>query len=338
MDAREEAEALREDALDSRLSAVQKALQNYTAHASPHNAAVVRYLAAHGEDLDGYWEGLETPLHYATRRGQIDIVTILLRHGASVDSRNGALKTPLRLAVDCAHHNVALVRLLLAHGADPTIEDLGFCSPLRQSIVKDDTEGPRMMLDCCGVDINAQCGNATPLQIACSNASVGMVRLLLDRGARDVPTDTGSTPLMFAVMQHNPAAKDVIQLLCERGFDIERTDNAGRTALYWACEIHSNVSVRTLLARGACINQKAHCGTSPLVLVCYTENRHTTLKIAALFDSYLGPYYQQRLILDVAGKRSAANHPTSARHRVAADPHLSRYLAGFLFFRGERHV
>mmetsp|Transcript_24499 Transcript_24499/g.75576 ORF Transcript_24499/g.75576 Transcript_24499/m.75576 type:complete len:118 (+) Transcript_24499:786-1139(+) len=52
-------------------------------------------------------------------------------------------------------------------------------------------------------------------------------------------------------------------------------------------------------------------------------------EIVALFDSYLKPYYRQRLILDVAGKRSEANHPTSARHRVVEDTHLSRYLMSF---------
>ena len=306
---------------------------------------------ARAQSLLAHCEGVPNwdyePLQHACSFGRVDILARLLQHGARVSFGKNR-RTLLHVALGSSDNSEEMIRLLIAHGAGPTLRDYDRDddTPLHTATISNYVDALRIMLDCCVVDVNgphAQAGN-TLLQTACERLSVAAVRLLLNRDARDIPTNSeitpfgGRTPLMLAAMKHKPAVKDVIQLLCERGHDIERIDNAGRTALYWACEIHSIVSVRTLLARGACINQKAHCGTSPLVLVCYTENRHTTLKIAALFDSYLGPYYQQRLILDVAGKRSAANHPTSARHRVAADPHLSRYLAGFLFFRGERHV
>ena len=50
--------------------------------------------------------------------------------------------------------------------------------------------------------------------------------------------------------------------------------------------------------------------------------------INALFDCFLVPHYLLCARLYVAGHRS--NHPTSARHRIFADPFLSRLVVAFL--------
>ena len=57
-----------------------------------------------------------TPLHQAAYGGHVEIVEILMRHGADVHAVGPGDVTPLNVAVDAGH--TAVVKLLLAHGAD----------------------------------------------------------------------------------------------------------------------------------------------------------------------------------------------------------------------------
>jgi ankyrin repeat protein len=63
----------------------------------------------------------ETPLILATQLGWADGVTALLRSGAKVNAANARGETPLILAVH--KRDVAMIRLLMANGADPKLND-----------------------------------------------------------------------------------------------------------------------------------------------------------------------------------------------------------------------
>jgi hypothetical protein len=60
----------------------------------------------------------ELPLHFAVRRGQTEIVGLLLDGGVAVNKANNR-ETPLHIAARMGHQ--AIVELLIAHGADLTI-------------------------------------------------------------------------------------------------------------------------------------------------------------------------------------------------------------------------
>ncbi len=63
----------------------------------------------------------DTPLILATQLGWVDGVTALLRSGAKVDASNARGETPLILAVH--KRDMAMIRLLMASGADPRRSD-----------------------------------------------------------------------------------------------------------------------------------------------------------------------------------------------------------------------
>jgi len=69
-----------------------------------------------------------TPLIEATLIGNIDLVKLLLRHGARAQPLPGFLHTPLRAA--CLTANLDLIRLLLDEGADPNAQSDGGRTPL----------------------------------------------------------------------------------------------------------------------------------------------------------------------------------------------------------------
>jgi ankyrin repeat protein len=113
------------------------------ASAGTGHLEVADFLLAHGAhvenaDCDGF-----TALHYCARPNyhggpdkesvgrRNEIARHLLEHNASVNARIRHGDTPLLLAV--AEDNVALVKLLLEHGADPSLADSDGVTPLRIS-------------------------------------------------------------------------------------------------------------------------------------------------------------------------------------------------------------
>jgi ankyrin repeat protein len=70
------------------------------------------------------------------------------------------------------------------------------------------------------------------LLTACENGHTDIVELLLDRGSDiNVKDEYGNTPLIMASRNGHV---DIIQLLLDNGADIEVTDNRGLTAINYA--------------------------------------------------------------------------------------------------------
>jgi ankyrin repeat protein len=69
-----------------------------------------------------------TALHQAARRGNVSVAQALLDHDATIDARDAKEQTPLRRAVNC--RQLEIVRLLVRHGADPHKADRRGITPL----------------------------------------------------------------------------------------------------------------------------------------------------------------------------------------------------------------
>ncbi|AGO83966.1 Ankyrin repeat domain containing protein [Pandoravirus salinus] len=86
---------------------------------APYDTDVlVHLLLEHGADVSGRTDAPRTPLHLAVNKGKIGVASMLLDRGAAVDavsSLDGA--TPLLIAV--IKEDMDMVTLLLRHGADP---------------------------------------------------------------------------------------------------------------------------------------------------------------------------------------------------------------------------
>jgi len=67
----------------------------------------------------------QTPLHRAAGAGHLEATELLLHHGADPNAQGPCGEAPLHL-VD----STALARLLLQHGANPTLEDHDHVTPI----------------------------------------------------------------------------------------------------------------------------------------------------------------------------------------------------------------
>lgn len=112
--------------------------------AASGQAAVVRSLArAHAQvDARTSWNG--TALMVAAANGNIEIVRALLDAGADVNARSGNRCTALLFAVDNAG-DAALVEVLLAAGADPSLRSNAGESPLSKARQKGRTEAETLL-------------------------------------------------------------------------------------------------------------------------------------------------------------------------------------------------
>ena len=198
-----------------------------------------------------------TPLHLATLYGKLDIVRLLLDHGATYNSEDKFGRTPLHL-VATGEYNLEQDRVRTA----------------------------QLLLD-RGADVNAQDEyGATPLYLASYLGRVDFARLLLDRGATANPkARKGWTPLHCVAEGTHLGSTDngihVAQLLLERGADANASNEDKRTPLHLA-SYHGRVEItQVLLDGGASANSVDIQGQTPLHAVAYGYSRDEESNVVA---------------------------------------------------------
>ena len=86
--------------------------------ASRGHVEMMRILLAHGASVHETYENGETALHTAARCGHHAATVFLLDHGAKVNARNTNGETPLHWATLINDRHCKMIRLFLQHGMD----------------------------------------------------------------------------------------------------------------------------------------------------------------------------------------------------------------------------
>ncbi|CAH1794074.1 unnamed protein product [Owenia fusiformis] len=137
-----------------------------------------------------------TPLHHIILKGDMDLMVLLLQHGANVNCSNAAGETPLHFA--CRRGNPVMIKTLIEHGADMDALDLSGKN-LMHFIAQGGSvlafaymhEVYNFPLD--GADLNQQ----TPLHIVCFHGNMEAFRYLTKIGRSDIHRADiqGNTPM-----------------------------------------------------------------------------------------------------------------------------------------------
>jgi len=219
-------------------------------------------LLVKGGSLDDTTHGGTNALHQAALGGSVEIVDICLNHGLDINGAGVQGQTPLYLASMGGH--VDVIRHLVERGGDTHGVSRSGNTLLHIAAYQGHT-GALDALIGLGLDVNAapnQYGH-TPLMAALWFNHFDAVQLLIDRGANIQHRDSHGESLL-----HNAAAQgnfDLAQLFIEHGLDVNVTDNNGATPLAMAAAGQPEM-VRWLIERGANVQQMGDSAATPLAM------------------------------------------------------------------------
>ncbi len=157
--------------------------------------------------------------------------------------------------------HLAIVSLLLAHGADPEVRAHGGYDALGHAALKGHKDIANLLLE-YGGDKNIA------LHAAIHSNQRPLVHLFIHRGASltekvgaDIPTFAGRTPLHTAVASKNPT---LCALLIEEGADPTLTDGDEFTAFHSAVKKHDATLVKLFLDEDMDSSTTTSKGITPL--------------------------------------------------------------------------
>ncbi|XP_038105340.1 uncharacterized protein LOC6053726 [Culex quinquefasciatus] len=190
----------------------------------------------------------ETALHLAVAAENLAMVQLLLGNGADADALDRCGKTGLNYAV--RSKSVEIVTTLLKYGATLYEYDLGW-TPLHEAASVGSLELVELFL-AQGVDVNRRARHGlTPLMLASFARQTNMVKLLLDRGANVNLGTYGDDymPLHCAAHKNCP---EMIRLFAKKGADVNcLAKSMGYTPLQEAIRNKAAKAVHLLLSLGA---------------------------------------------------------------------------------------
>lgn len=187
----------------------------------PHLLHVVELLLQYGavKHINGYYRH-SPPISNAAAAGALNLVKLLLAHGADPDGCDRGLRSSFRYPLIAAlrkWHNIEIIGALLEHGCDPNV---------------------------------AYSDGRTALHLCASNSDNAgdVIELLLSKGCKmNTPCADGSTPLHDAVRANNLSA---IKSLLDNGSDTDIVDELRRSPIMVAAELGNFQAVQMLRKYG----------------------------------------------------------------------------------------
>ena len=208
-----------------------------------------------------------TPLAWAVRGGQGDVVELLLRQKVvSPDKPDNGGKTPLWWAAAEGHESVVR-QFLDRQDVNPDKPDNEGDTPLSWAAYKGHESVVKQLLGQRNVNPDKPDNEGgTPLLWAAMKGHESVVKQLLDRQDvnPDKPDNEGYTPLSWAAYEGHESV--VKQILDREDVNPDKIDSEGRTPLWWAvCNGHESVVKKLLDREDVSPDRPDNLGTTPLI-------------------------------------------------------------------------
>lgn len=228
---------------------------------------VVKMLLEYGANVSG--RNLNNPISRAITAGSVDIIRLLVQHGATLEpdalcvaAVNGIPEVmeelvDLGLSVQYCNYGTPILHCALNSGL-PTIQkllDLGAdanatcnkgLTALYEAVLHANEE-PVELLVKYGTNLEAKCNEGiTALAYAAMIGNVHLTRILIDLGA-SLRTRLRQDRCILAEVIRARSSPEILELLIQRGADIDHPDCHGRTPIMVAAHKGSMEYVEILL-------------------------------------------------------------------------------------------
>jgi ankyrin repeat protein len=218
----------------------------------------------------------DTPLTVAASKGNLEIVKLLVEHGAVVDAgKEAGDRTPLIEAAGHAHADV--VQYLIAKGADVQTKGKGLTpllaafawGNLRLGPAGDKEKTIRILLE-NGADVNVQDESwlktgRTPLMYAVLQGDAALVQTFLAKGARlDLKNKDGETALSLAKKDGLEYIAQLLEKAAGGSAPAQQSDLSSHPLIKAVKEGRLD-QVQALIAKGADANLRTPSGSTPLM-------------------------------------------------------------------------
>ncbi|CAL4110590.1 unnamed protein product, partial [Meganyctiphanes norvegica] len=244
--------------------------------AASGNIEVLKSILSGDPDVDiDIGDGKEaTPLHLAATCGHLQVLELLIEHGASVNCTNEHRQTPLHLAVEKGH--VAIVEALLKAGAEADVRErkkgrtplhigtihnaIPILKLIMESLKHDVWESRRVM------KIADKEGRNT-LHLAASAGKLEAMGLCLAAGAEvNISDFSGATPMHSAILSKKAACTQLLVMLLDSGGDLHcgMEDNEEGTLAHAAVKVGCLPCLQALAERGATLDAQDITSRTPL--------------------------------------------------------------------------
>jgi len=232
------------------------------------------------------------------------------------------------LADAAEQRNRALVRTLLATGADINSAQVDGMTALHWAVYNDDAETAGLLVRSRA---NANATNrygVSPLFLACTNGNANLVKLLLDAGANaNASLPGGETILMTAARVGNLEA---VKALLARGANPNAKERRDQTALMWAAAEGHAAVVRALVEAGAAINATLTSGFTPLFFAVregHIDAARALLEAGVNVNETLQPKDDQSTLAVIARYDEPARKGTSPLLMAVENGHFELAIA-----------
>eukprot|EP00903_Cladosiphon_okamuranus_P013895 g12923.t1 len=220
------------------------------------NRELARKLVRAGADIGN-------ALHAAVWGGHGQIVSDLLKHGASFSAKDTNGCTPLHFAARTGKTHI--VRGLMLKGADKNAMNNQEWTPLFSAVYHGQTDAARTLL-AGGADVSLRCGalKGSAVHMAAELGHVDILRAAIEHGADVNATDANHCTALHSAASENKVG--AIDVLVEAGGNIEVRSRHGMKPLHSAAGQLSIEAIGALLRHGADVNAKSLNLLSPLMV------------------------------------------------------------------------
>lgn len=212
---------------------------------------------------------LETPLFWACEKDNFEIAKMLIEHGA-IKSINESLQSPILSSYEQGDKKIFVY--LLKNGADLNQKIYGMKgSIIHLACLEDDLKMVKFLVQ-HGYEVDNRAeSNETPLMIACCEKNIEIAKYLLSAGASLEKVDNNGMNAFFYAIQ--TGSIKMIDLMLANGGNINsKKFHDGRTLLIHSILINNNKVTKYLISKGADVNMPDYNNTTPLFFACYMNN------------------------------------------------------------------